>query len=440
MEEAVSTYKQAEEYLFGIPKFTGKNSLEDTELFLKRLGNPERQMKIIHIAGTNGKGSVCAYLCSVLQELGYSVGTFTSPHLVELRERIQINRVPVQEQEIYRAFCRVMKVMKEWNSETGQSYHPSFFEFLFFIAVVIFEQRKPDYVILETGLGGRLDATNSVERPILSVITRIGMDHMQYLGDTIEKIAREKAGIIKTGVPVVFDDTDEKVTGVIEEQAGKRRTSVFPVSEKDYRLLNFKNKVIDFSYYSSYYNYIELSLNTAALYQMENASLALRAAHVLFPREVLSVQVMKKALLRTHWEGRMEEAEPGVYVDGAHNEDGVAAFLESVRRADCPGRKFLILGAVRDKDYMSMFRKITDSGVFAEISVVGIHNGRALTAEELLDAFDSLGTGVRPFPDVVPAFEYFKEKMTDGDRIYIAGSLYLAGEFKKYLRMRGSHD
>lgn len=440
MEEIISSYKQAEEYLYHIPQFTGKNSLEDTKLFLEKLGNPERKMKIIHIAGTNGKGSVCAYLCSILQELGYSVGSFTSPHLIELRERIQWNRIPVTEDEIYQAFCYVRNRMEEWNAETGRKYHPSFFEFLFFLAILIFQKRKPDYVILETGLGGRLDATNAVETPLVSVITRIGMDHMQYLGNTMEEIAKEKAGIIKKGVPVVFDDMAESVTRIIKEQAKKMQTSTFSVSKKDYRLLNFKNKNIDFSYYSRYYNYIKLSLNTVALYQMENASIALHVAHLLFPSNVLTEEVMEQAVFRAHWEGRMEEVEDGVYVDGAHNEDGVEAFLESVEKEDCFGRRYIILGVVRDKSYMMMFREIIESQLFTKIVVVNIHNNRALTEEELQSAFETLGEEVELFSDVGSAFESLKKRKTEKDRIYIAGSLYLAGEFKSYLRMRGSHD
>ena len=432
--ETIQTYEQAEEYLFNIPKFTGKNSLSDTKAFLKKMGNPEKSMKVIHVAGTNGKGSVCAYLCSILQTLGYTVGSFTSPHLVELRERIQINRVPVKKEELLNAFRNIIKQLEG-------SYHPSFFEFLFFMALDIFADKKPDYVILETGLGGQLDSTNAVERPQVSVITRIGMDHMQYLGDTIEQIAGEKAGIIKEGGSVVYSADVLEASQVIVQQAKERISLTYPVSKNDYTLLKFKNKTIDFFYHSRYYDYVSLSLDTIAFYQMENASLALRAAEVLFRPRVLTPQVMKQAIFAAHWEGRMEEVAEEVYVDGAHNEDGIKAFLDSVRQDACNGERFLIFSAVSDKAYERMLFEIAQSNLFSKIAVVGMDNSRALTAEELSKTFYRLGRReVLSFQNVCSAYEKLAAQKASDDRIYIAGSLYMAGEFKSYLRMRGSHD
>ena len=437
MEIEVRTYEQMEEYLLGIPKFAGKNTLENTRAFLKELGDPQKHMKIIHIAGTNGKGSVCAYLCALIREMGYTVGSFTSPHLVELRERIQINRIPVEKEQMLQAFFSVSKSLKK---DRKEAYHPSFFEFLFFMAMVIFDKERPDYVILETGLGGRLDATNSVEQPLASVITRIGMDHMQYLGDTIEKIAGEKAGIIKPGIPVVYDGEPEAAAQVIEHTAQRYGAPCFKVSKQDYGLLKFKNKSIDFSYHSRYYEYVRLTLDTVAFYQMENASVALKTAELLFSPGELTPEKMRSALYDTHWEGRMEEVLPDVYLDGAHNEDGVRAFLYSVGQDVCSGKRFLLFGAVKDKEYTEMLGQIQTSGLFDQMAAAVIHNGRSLSEEELRKVLKESGQQAEVYQDAAEAFEKLFQEKHVGDRIYIAGSLYLVGELKSYLRMRGSHD
>lgn len=435
------TYEEALEYLLDIPKFKGKNSLEDTVLFLKRLGNPDRQMRIIHVAGTNGKGSVCAYLRSIFMEMGYSVGTFTSPHLIELNERIQINAKPVSNDEIVKAFMQVYEEIQRLHDDTGSDYHPSFFEYLFFMAIIIFGEILPDYIILETGLGGRLDATNSIAGPLLSVITSVGMDHMQYLGDTLELIAGEKAGIIKQGIPVVYSDNKSGSSQIIRQKALQMNAEAYGVSNNDYAFLNFKNKTIDFSYHSRYYDYVRLCLDTTAFYQMENASVALRAAEIIFRDGRMTPEVMERAIFATHWEGRMEEVCPDVYVDGAHNEDGIREFLNSVSNDTCMGRRLLIFGAVSDKAYEGMIGQITDSGLFSDIAVVNMDNSRAMSADALSDIFKSRGVSeVSVWQDVADAYEVYIKQRSEEDRIYIAGSLYLVGEFKGYLRMRGCHD
>ncbi len=440
MVERTFTYGTALEYIYDIPKFTGKNSLQDTKNFLTRISNPEKNMQIIHVAGTNGKGSVCAYLRGVLKELGYTVGTFTSPHLIDLNERIQINGVSVSDEDILKAFLQVYEEVCRMRNE-GSDYHPSFFEFLFFMAMFIFDEKKPDYIILETGLGGRLDATNSVSSKLVSVITSIGMDHMQYLGDTIELIAGEKAGIIMPKTPVVYIDKAANVTDIIKRNAGENNAEIFPVSNNDYAFLNFKNKTIDFSYLSRYYDYIRLCVHTTAFYQMENVSIALRTAEVLFPDGRVTPDIMRRAVEATGWEGRMEEVLPEVFVDGAHNEAGIEAFLDSVSRDECKDKRILIFGAVSDKAYGQMIKQIIESRLFFKIAVVNMDNSRAISPKTLQDIFMRNGIeDICVWQDVAAAYESLKDIKEDGDVIYIAGSLYLVGEFKGYLRMRGSHD
>lgn len=210
-------YTEAVAYIDETPKFTTKNSLEHTKECLRRLGNPQDKFKVIHVAGTNGKGSTCAFITSILREAGYSCGLFTSPHLVEINERFQINEVNIDNETFLEAFHRVKKLSDELVAEG--SYHPTYFEMLFLMGMVIFAEAGVDYVTLETGLGGRLDATTSVENPVACVIASISFDHTQYLGNTIEAIAGEKAGIIVPGVPVIYDGNNKSAAAVIRAKA-----------------------------------------------------------------------------------------------------------------------------------------------------------------------------------------------------------------------------
>ena len=253
--QKIGNYEEAVEYLLSIPRFTKKNTMEDTKAFLKRLGNPDQSFRIIHVAGTNGKGSVCAYMRRILEEAGYSVCVFTSPHLVDIRERFLIKGEMVTKTAFLKAFGQIYDMIP-WDilsredvfNESGKLpegfYHPTFFEYLFFMACLMFRDAGPDYVILETGLGGRLDATNSVSHKELTVITRISLDHMEYLGDTPEKIASEKAGIMAKGTPVIYSDTSDAVCAVFDEWAEKIGASAWTKSKNDYALINFRDKNI----------------------------------------------------------------------------------------------------------------------------------------------------------------------------------------------------
>ena len=213
----VLNYKEIVDYIEEIPKFTTKNPLDHTKELLARLGNPQNQQKVIHVAGTNGKGSVCAYLDSMLRAGGYCVGLFTSPHLVKINERFKINGQMISDDTFVQAFEQIKRIIDEAVAEGLD--HPSYFETLFLMGMVIFQKAGVDYVVLETGLGGRLDATNTVDQPLACIITSISLDHVEYLGDTIEKIAGEKAGIIKPKVPVIYDGHNAEAARVIKARA-----------------------------------------------------------------------------------------------------------------------------------------------------------------------------------------------------------------------------
>lgn len=428
-ETAETSYEEAVQYILDIPKFTSKNTPEDTTAFLARLGNPDKAGKIVHVAGTNGKGSVCAYLSNVLRKAEKSVCTFTSPHLVDIRERFMVNGRMISKEEFLEAYQCIMKIIHE---DSQGIKHPTFFEFLFLMAMVLFRNKGCEYWILETGLGGRLDATNSVAEKELAIITHMGLDHTEYLGNTIEKIAGEKAGIMKNAKKTLFWETSEIVTEVLEEYAKKYHIPYILVSNCDYEFLNFKNKSIDFSYHSLYYDNVRLHLHTIAVYQQQNVTLALRAAELLLGEEDLSEKILQSAVEDTYWAGRMEEVMPEVFVDGAHNEDGILAFLDTVSRDGFCGKRHLYFGVVADKAYEDMIRDIMESNLFDEVSLIQINSARALSSDKMKEVFAHYtDKDIRTFSSAREAVLEIKNRREKELRIYMAGSLYLVGEIKE---------
>jgi len=440
MTEEVSVYEEAERYINSIPRFTGKNSMEDTVRFLEHLGSPAQHCRIIHVAGTNGKGSVCAYLCSVFREAGISAGMFISPHLVSMRERLVADGVIATEEEFLQAFTAVREKLSALPSELVQeSYHPSFFEFLFFMAMVFFEKKGVEYVVLETGLGGRLDATNSVQRKDMCVITSIGYDHTEYLGETLWEIAGEKAGILRPGVPVVYSAGQKEAARRIEECAAGVGAETVPLPEHAIKEIKIQHKTIDFSLHLNYYDYIGFTVSMPAVYQAENAALAVTALVRLGDGRI-TVPVMQEGIRKTAWEGRMEEILPSVFLDGAHNIDGIRAFLETVRLHPCKGKRKLLYSVVRDKKYQAVTEAVALSGLFHEIGVVALKDERALPLTILEDSYRQYtGFICRAYDDLDSAFRELVREKDDEDMVYIVGSLYLAGEIKALLR-RPRHD
>lgn len=426
------SYEEAVNYIEEIPKFAGKNTVEDTGWMLSLLTGNSIRSRIIHVAGTNGKGSVCAYLRAILMEGKRSVGMFISPHLEDMRERISINNEMIEKEDFVRIFALVRE-MAEKSGDQGLS-HPSYFEFLFLMAMCYFAEKQPDYIILETGLGGRLDATNSILSPAVCVITQIGYDHMQYLGDTLLQIAAEKAGIIKENIPVVFPDKRAEVTEILAEFAKKRKSPVIVLGKNQILNVNIKNKTIDFSLHTGYYNYDSLSLNTFALYQVENASLAILAAQEL-KDDKITPNIIRKGVWAACWPGRMEEAVPGVFLDGAHNEDGIEAFLRTAAKDGCAGRRIILFGVVADKRYKKMIQMIEDSGLFAQAVVTVLETDRSASMDELKRIWEQCGDIESSFyEDAGEALKKLLSDKTSEDTAYVVGSLYLIGQIKSLMR------
>lgn len=404
--------KKARDYLLGIPLWTKKkNTLDEVRNFLEALGNPDEQLKIIHVAGTNGKGSVCADLTAMLMEAGYHVGTFVSPHLTDVTERFLLDGCPVEEAGFSESFTRVKAVTDKLTAE-GYA-HPTFFEFVFLMAMDLYGRMKPDFVVLETGLGGRLDTTNVIRHPLACVITSISLDHTQYLGDTVELIAAEKAGIIKQGVPVVYDNNDQAAGAVIAAAAKRLGSAAYGLTAAD--------------------SYREVSF--AAPYQAMNAALAVKVLNVLDVAGV-TAQVCKKALASVHWTGRMQQVAPNVWVDGAHNPGGIRAFIQAVK-AQNSGNIRLLFAAVSDKDYHEMIRLLCTELAPESVTVVQLKSERGIQVDSLAKQFEEAGCSqVTAFDSTKDALEHVLSEKKEEDRLYMVGSLYLIGEILEDLKLR----
>lgn len=424
------TYQEATEFILSIPKFTSKNKPEHTRLFLQYLGHPERHFKVIHVAGTNGKGSVCAYLDAMLRAEKKRVGLFTSPHLVKINERIVVDGEMLSDAQFLSVFEKVQAAVGRMQEENLP--HPTFFEFLFGMAVTAFAEAKVEYAVLETGLGGRLDATNTVEQPVCSVITSIGYDHTELLGDTLEEIAAEKSGIIKKGTPVIYMEGAEESNRVIEETAKNLGNRCKKIGKNAFKILGIQNKSIAFSCASAYYEDVTWRLNNTGVYQPENACLALEVMRLLFG-EAKQLRAWQEALSQVIWKGRMEEVQPDVFIDGAHNISAVERFAESVKKNSTGQGTILLFSAVQDKDYEQMIAYLCRQ-VDAEIYLVTqIQDKRAEARGILAETFRRFtDRPVLEMETIADAWEYIM-KNQNGRRVYCLGSLYLVGMIKELM-------
>lgn len=439
------TWEEAVEHINSVSRYGNRPGVECTKALLARLGNPERDLKIIHIAGTNGKGSVCMYIAGMLRSLGLNTGVFTSPHLIRENERIRFNDELISDEDFTDCFEKVHRAELELLKDGfGQI---SYFDFFVGIAMLYYAMKKPDVVILETGLGGRLDSTNAVESPVMTVITSISLDHVAILGDTVEKIAAEKAGIIKHGAPVVYV-AGQEYSHVIEEKAEAMGIKAAGVEKSQCEIHEIGSKHIDFSLDSIYYKDNVFRLATPAVYQVMNAALAMTAVQMLVESRCFDriaydsmdsqdcIDRIRRGLESVTWEGRMEQVCEGFYIDGAHNPDGIAAMLDTAvaMKKNMQGHYVLMFSAVNDKDYSSMIKEICDSNIFDEYVITQIEGARCLDVSKIADTFRRYTDGrVNEEPDVGQAVKKSVECFGGNATVICAGSLYLAGEVRKVM-------
>lgn len=445
------TMQEAWDQIEAIPGYARKkSSLLKVREFLGLLGEPDREFHVIHVAGTNGKGSVCAFLTSMIREAKIPCGTFVSPHLVDIRERFLINGEIVPEPDFIRAFLEVQHACRIW--EKRGEPHPTYFEFLFYMGLCIFRNAGVRVLVLETGMGGTYDVTNVVEDPLVSVITSISIDHTAFLGSTIPEIAAHKAGIIKPGRPVVYDGSSPEATAVIAAKAKEMESQEFPVMPDKVRrgirtrlvkspdpvdpgAAGFQN--MSFSYRGGETLF---EIPFAAPYQLMNATLAIRALEVsglpVTPGQ--AAEGVKKA----KWPARMEEISSGVYLDGAHNEDGIRAFLDAACRLKelrKPDHVRILFAVSADKDHQRMLREIAER-LRPDLWILSkMESHRTLSVEDLEAAAEKLRveygeeTEYRVSRDVKHAVKELLDLHGERDLSLIAGSLYLAGEVKEQI-------
>lgn len=391
-------------------RFGNRPGVEITGIMLEQMGQPQNGMPFIHVAGTNGKGSVCAFLTSVFREAGLKVGTFISPHLIDFEERIMVDGRQISREDV----TRIGNVLLE--QEFGVT--PTMFDYCVLMAVLYFKEQNCDLVIMETGLGGRLDSTNALGNPVVSVITRIGYDHMNILGNTIEEIAREKAGIIKAGVPVVIAPQESEALAVLQRAAAAKGVRARCVQEKD--LQGAK----------------ALQPGLLGAYQRENAATAMCAAQVAWTRCRIEKEKMKtviaRGIHRAVWPGRMEilSTEPFLMVDGAHNSNGIHALCTSLEEL-YPEEKFhFVMGVMADKDYEKMIGELLP--IAMDFVTVTPESARALQGETLAEDIRKQGVPAHAITKVAE----IPELLTSKEKTIALGSLYFIGELKSVYQNR----
>ena len=427
-------YDEIVDRLNRISQFAPSTGVERGRRVLRNCGNPEKDLKIIHVAGTNGKGSTCAYIAQILQSNGYKTGLFTSPHLVDIRERIKINGQMISKSDFEEAYNAV---------ENCRTQELAYFDYMLVMAMYYFKKQNVDYVVMETGLGGRLDATNAIENPVISVITTISLEHAVILGDTVEKIAAEKAGIIKLGIPVVCSGVVKEAARVIKSRAEEMESDCCVVDENTFELVQNTYGYIDFLIHNEYYKNDCFRLSTNALYQMENASIALTVCANLCDRGMIKLdnKAVSMAMYDTHWAGRMELLRDNLYVDGAHNPQGIQSFVDSVNslyensRLD---KATLLFSVVSDKNYDRIIKILCSCKHFRQIYVTITGGVRKLPADIIKETFEA---HIKDTP--VYVFESVEEAMKKWDNrlMFATGSLYLVGDVDRALEGKeNNHD
>ena len=421
---------------------------------MKKLGNPQDGLKIIHVAGTNGKGSVCAMLNAVLMEAGYTVGLFTSPHLIDYNERIQIQGTPISHEDFGAIGMQVKAACLEMEEE-GQEM-PRFFDFITAMAFLYFAQQDLDLVILETGIGGRYDATNIIQGPLLSIITSIGKDHMSFLGDTIDQISREKGGIIKDNCPTVLYDSGNSVYNIIKDICQNKkspllscRDSIFTDATYNMDGTRFTVENLNFTgREKGVYKNIELQL--LGKYQSSNALTSLMAIESL-TRSGYNIkdEAIYQGLKKASWPGRMEliQKSPPIIIDGAHNEESAKAFLASLLELAKNKKLTILIGVLKGKDYKAILKILVP---FASRIIVSQSTyANALPAQVLYDEIirmtDHPGlsrlTDLSIEENLIKAYKLGQSTLEEGDVLCCVGSLYLVGELKQFLKYQEeNHD
>lgn len=425
------TYEEAIAFIHGTYKFGSKLGLENIKTLLELLGSPEKSLKFIHVAGTNGKGSTSAFLHSILVESGYKTGLYTSPFIETFSERMRVNHDLITPDELSE-LTSIVKDQIEVMLEKGYQ-HPTEFEVVTAIAMLYYKKHQCDIVVLEVGLGGRLDATNAIDCPLISVITPIDYDHTEYLGNTLREIATEKAGIIKDkGITVSYPQAIEAMT-VIQDKCETYENELF--------ITNFdalKIKEISFGKLIFDYKASEYEIGLFAPYQAENAALALDVVTQLITKYKFEIsdEQIKRGLKSAKWIGRLEivSEKPFVIIDGAHNLHGIKGLAKSIEALGKAYKVVGIIGILKDKDVAGMLEIITP--YLDEVIITKPDNPRAMSALELSGYFKE-NLILCHSESIKEAVNFAMEhsKKDEVKTLYLAfGSLYMIGEVRQTIK------
>ncbi|MGI6373262.1 MAG: bifunctional folylpolyglutamate synthase/dihydrofolate synthase [Caldicoprobacterales bacterium] len=432
-------YDEALDYIHGTYKFGSKLGLENIKDLLARLGNPQKQYRVIHVAGTNGKGSVTSMITNILHEAGYKVGMFISPYLENFTERIQVELREIPREDLAKTTQQVKEKVDEMVA-SGRN-HPTEFEIVTAIGFLYFARQKIDIAVVEVGLGGRFDATNVVDEPLLSVITAIGFDHMDILGSTLGEIAFEKAGIIKQGRPVVSYPQLGEASSVIREAARERKSPYYEVDghQIDVKESSLDENVFDFRYGDELYR--DLKLKLVGEHQLLNAATALTAIEVV---KELGLTVSKEAvvqgLLKTRWPGRLEKIQdnPIILIDGAHNAAGADALAHTVSTYFANDDLTLVLGVLKDKEVDAIVNRLCP--LAHKVIITRPDSPRAMDPVKLSEKVLVYNNNVTVEPDIIRAIHKGIDAAGEQGVILICGSLYLVGAARKYIKTMQSRE
>ncbi|MDN5331844.1 MAG: dihydrofolate synthase / folylpolyglutamate synthase [Tepidanaerobacteraceae bacterium] len=431
------SYKEALEYIHGLTKFGIRLGLDRIKKLLEILGNPQEGIKILHVAGTNGKGSTCAMIDSILRAAGYRVGLYTSPYLEVFNERIKVGGRNIPDDDIARLTEKVKSAVEEMEKK-GWGV-PTEFEVVTALGFLYFKEQKVDFLVLEVGMGGRFDATNVIT-PLVSVITPISYDHQQYLGNTLTEIAREKCGIIKPGRVTVTAPQDKEAMMVIDETCKKLSSPLVKVeTEASYRLLEWGVDGQTFNLKTSKREYDRLKIRLLGDHQLDNAATAVVAVEALQSCGIdIPSEVVRKGLAEARWPGRLEilRQNPYVLIDGAHNPAGVKVLKEAILKYFPGKRIILVIGILNDKDYMNMLEEIIP--IAQSVVSTRPDSPRALSAAELAESIKRLPFERTPdicsSDDIKEAVDAALKMATPDDVVVFAGSLYLVGKVRSLLK------
>lgn len=423
-------YEEALKYITTSKKFGEKHGLEGIARLCKMLSDPQKKLKFVHVAGTNGKGSTCSYIANILKEAGYKTGLYTSPFIYEFNERIRVNNENISDEDLAEVMTEVKSVIDKL-LEDGYP-QPTEFEVITACAFLYFFREKCDIVVLEVGLGGRFDSTNIIENPLCCAISSIGYDHMQYLGETLSDIAFEKCGIIKEGSPVViYPDQKEEAKKVIEKIATDRKADVIRTDKAD---INIKEMNLDGSIFDAC-GLFDVETNLSGEHQVYNAVTAINVILELKRKGYkINEGIIKKGISGTKWPARMEKLcdNPCVIFDGAHNTDGMEVFVNNIKKLADGKRVIIILGMVKDKEYDKCIRLL--DGVADVLITTTVENPRKETAENLMKKAEFMNCEKYITKNVGEAIDRAFSIYDENSIIFAAGSLYMASEVKINLK------